>query len=110
MTTVYVPLDSVAVAMDANAVAEQLTKAGAVVIRNGSHGLAWLEPLVEVENGSERIAYGPVSPTTVADLIANGFLHRPLIEHPLCRGPIGSHDFLQTQTRLVFDRIGRVPT
>ena len=56
MTTVYVPLDSVAVAMDANAVAEQLTKAGAVVIRNGSHGLAWLEPLVEVENGRERIA------------------------------------------------------
>ncbi|MED5554945.1 MAG: NADH-ubiquinone oxidoreductase-F iron-sulfur binding region domain-containing protein [Pseudomonadota bacterium] len=106
MTTVYVPLDSVAVAMDANAVAEQLTKAGAAVIRNGSRGLAWLEPLIEVENGGERIAYGPVSPTTVADLITNGFLHHQLIEHPLCRGPIGSHDFLQSQTRLVFDRIG----
>ncbi|MEE3133883.1 MAG: formate dehydrogenase, partial [Pseudomonadota bacterium] len=102
----YVPLDSVAVAMDANAVAEQLTKAGAAVIRNGSRGLAWLEPLIEVENGGERIAYGPVSPTTVADLITNGFLHHQLIEHPLCRGPIGSHDFLQSQTRLVFDRIG----
>ena len=40
MTTVYVPLDTVAVALDANVVADQLSQAGATVIRNGSHGLA----------------------------------------------------------------------
>ena len=58
MTTAYVPLDSVAVAMDADAIAEQLMRAGVTVVRNGSRGLAWLEPLIEVENNNERIAYG----------------------------------------------------
>ena len=107
MTTVYVPLDSVAVALDANAVAEQLSRAGATVIRNGSHGLAWLEPLIEVQHNDERIAYGPMTPETATDLIADGVLKHPLIDHPLCQGTIANHDFLQSQHRLVFDRIGQ---
>ena len=106
MTTAYVPLDSVAVAMDADAIAEQLMRAGVTVVRNGSHGLAWLEPLIEVENDNERIAYGPVSPDTVAGLITDGVLHHHVTRHPLCRGPIDNHDFLKSQHRLVFDRIG----
>ena len=106
MTTVYVPLDTVAVALDANVVADQLSQAGATVIRNGSHGLAWLEPLIEVEHSDERVAYGPMTPTTVTGLIADGVLERPLTDHPLCQGPIVNHDFLQSQHRLVFDRIG----
>ena len=77
MTTVYVPLDTVAGALDANVVADQLSQAGATVIRNGSHGLAWLEPLIEVEHSDERVAYGPMTPTTVTGLIADGVLERP---------------------------------
>ena len=106
MTTAYVPLDSVAVAMDADAIAEQLMQAGVTVVRNGSRGLAWLEPLIEVENDNERIAYGPISTDTVADLITDGVLHHQVTRHPLCRGPIDNHDFLKSQHRLVFDRIG----
>jgi len=106
MTTAYVPLDSVAVAMDADAIAEQLMRAGVTVVRNGSRGLAWLEPLIEVENDNERIAYGPISTDTVADLITDGVLHHQVTRHPLCRGPIDNHDFLKSQHRLVFDRIG----
>ena len=106
MTTAYVPLDSVAVAMDADAIAEQLMQAGVTVVRNGSRGLAWLEPLIEVENDNERIAYGPISTDTVADLIPDGVLHHQVTRHPLCRGPIDNHDFLKSQHRLVFDRIG----
>ena len=106
MTTAYVPLDSVAVAMDADAIAEQLMQAGVTVVRNGSRGLAWLEPLIEVEYDNERIAYGPISTDTVADLITDGVLHHQVTRHPLCRGPIDNHDFLKSQHRLVFDRIG----
>ena len=106
MTTAYVPLDSVAVAMDADAIAEQLMRAGVTVVRNGSRGLAWLEPLIEVENDNERIAYGPISTDTVADLITDGVLHHQVTRHLLCRGPIDNHDFLKSQHRLVFDRIG----
>ena len=106
MTTAYVPLDSVAVAMDADAIAEQLMQAGVTVVRNGSRGLAWLEPLIELENDNERIAYGPISTDTVADLITDGVLHHQVTRHPLCRGPIDNHDFLKSQHRLVFDRIG----
>ncbi len=106
MTIAYVPLDSVAVAMEANAVAAQLTAAGANVVRNGSHGLAWLEPLIEVQDGKDRVAYGPTTPETVAELISEGVLHRQLTHHPLYRGPIKKHDFLRSQHRLVFDRVG----
>ena len=106
MTIAYVPLDSVAVAMEANTVAAQLAEAGATVIRNGSRGLAWLEPLIEVQDEKDRVAYGPVTPETVAELISDGVLHHQLIRHPLYIGSIENHDFLRSQHRLVFDRVG----
>ena len=100
MTIAYVPLDSVAVAMEANTVAAQLAEAGATVIRNGSRGLAWLEPLIEVQDEKDRVAYGPVTPETVAELISDGVLHHQLIRHPLYIGSIENHDFLRFLTDL----------
>ena len=40
----------------------------AQVVRNGSRGLFWLEPMVEVETPKGRVAYGPVTADAVAGL------------------------------------------
>jgi formate dehydrogenase iron-sulfur subunit len=64
---VYVPQDSGALSMGANAVAAAIEKEAAKrgtqvqIVRNGSRGMYWLEPLVEVATPKGRIAYGPVS-------------------------------------------------
>lgn len=52
--TVYVPNDSAAIGLGANATAQAISKIAAErgisirLIRNGSRGLFWLEPFVEV--------------------------------------------------------------
>ena len=64
--TIYVPRDSGALALGAEKVAKAIEAeiaargVDAKVVRNGSRGLYWLEPMVEVATGSGRIAYGPV--------------------------------------------------
>ncbi|MEO8556633.1 MAG: formate dehydrogenase, partial [Actinomycetota bacterium] len=68
MTTVYVPRDSSACSVGADEVAaaiqQQAARLGAAVevVRNGSRGMMWLEPLVEVVTAQGRVAYGPVTP------------------------------------------------
>jgi formate dehydrogenase iron-sulfur subunit len=78
--TVYVPRDSGAVSLGANAVAEAITteaarrKAGINLIRNGSRGLYWLEPMVEIATPRGRVAYGPISAADLPALFDAGFL------------------------------------
>ncbi|HYM01489.1 MAG TPA: formate dehydrogenase, partial [Stellaceae bacterium] len=66
-TKIYVPGDAAALSVGAQSVATAIRReiaarrADAVIVRNGSRGLFWLEPLVEVETPAGRIAYGPVS-------------------------------------------------
>ncbi|HUB88675.1 MAG TPA: formate dehydrogenase, partial [Dyella sp.] len=70
--TVYVPGDASALSLDADAVAKAIECEAASrnldihIVRNGSRGLYWLEPLVEVATPSGRVAYGPVQ---VADVL-----------------------------------------
>ena len=65
--TVYVPRDASALSLGAEAVAEAISAeakqrgADVHIVRNGSRGLYWLEPMVEVETPAGRYAYGPVS-------------------------------------------------
>ncbi|MGE0627706.1 MAG: formate dehydrogenase beta subunit [Hyphomicrobiaceae bacterium] len=107
---VYVPGDSGVVAVGANGVAEALVaecrRRGLQVrvVRNGSRGLYWLEPLVEVEVDGRRIAYGPVSAGDVTSLLDAGFLTGG--SHPKCLGPTEEIPFLKRQTRLTFERCG----
>ncbi|MBJ3776966.1 formate dehydrogenase beta subunit [Acuticoccus mangrovi] len=102
---IYVPLDSAAKALGADEVAEAIrAEAGrrglAVdIVRNGSRGMVWLEPLVEVDRGSGREAYGPVS---VADVGA--LLDGTLPSH----GTVEDIPFFARQTRLTFQRCGLV--
>jgi len=68
---VYVPCDSSALSVGADAVARAIAqqRPDVTVIRNGSRGMFWLEPLVEVETPRGRMAYGPVTADAVAGLI-----------------------------------------
>jgi len=110
MTTVYVPRDSSAVSLGANAVAEAIAaeatrrKAGIRLIRNGSRGLYWLEPTVEVETPRGRVAYGPISATDVSALFDAGFLDGG--EHRLGLGLTKDIAYLKRQSRVTFARVG----
>jgi len=101
MTRVFVPKDAAALAVGAEAVARACAAAGAEVVRTGSRGLLWLEPLVEVETPQGRRAYGPVAPADVAAILAGA-------EHPKALGDIETHPWLAGQTRITFARCGVV--
>lgn len=110
--TVWVPGDAGALALGAEATARALVaQAGAAgtdvrLRRNGSRGLYWLEPLVEIEVPSGRVAYGPVRASDVPGLLAAGLLDGRA--HPLRLGDIETHPWLATQQRLTFARVGRM--
>jgi formate dehydrogenase iron-sulfur subunit len=78
-TRIYVPIDSSALSLGAEKVARPIAaeaaKRGIAIelVRNGSRGAFWLEPLVEVQTPAGRIAYGPVQPKDVATLFDAGF-------------------------------------
>ena len=69
---VYVPSDSGAVSLGANRIAAQLATEASqrnidlTIIRNGSRGMYWLEPMVEVATPTGRVAYGPVKTNDVS--------------------------------------------
>ncbi len=101
MSKVFVPRDSAARSVGADEVAAALAKLGHEVVRNGSRGLLFLEPLVEVETKDGRIAYGPVTIDDVASLpIATAGAHT------LRLGNIEDHPYLKNQERLTFARCG----
>jgi len=110
MTRVFVPRDSGALAVGAEPVARAIAREAQArnipieVVRTGSRGLYWLEPMIEVETGAGRIAYGPVSAADVtalfdANLLAGG-------AHAKRLGPPERISFLERQTRLTFARCG----
>ncbi|MBV8612572.1 MAG: formate dehydrogenase, partial [Acetobacteraceae bacterium] len=72
MTRCFVPRDAGALALGADEVAAALACAGAEVVRTGSRGLYWLEPMVEVATASGRVAYGPVRPADAPGLLEGG--------------------------------------
>ena len=107
----YIPLDAAALAVGADEVAAGIKAAAARrnvaidIIRTGSRGLYWLEPMVEAETPAGRVAYGPVTP---AD--AEGLLTALLADgaHRLRLGPTEDIPWLKRQTRLTFARCGIV--
>lgn len=118
-TRIYIPQDSSAISVGANDVTNEIAAAlpDATIIRNGSRGLFWLEPLVEVETSSGRIAYGPVTVSDVASLIESGFAgEEQTVEkhvepdspknHPLYLGLTEEIPYLKKQQRLTFKRAG----
>jgi len=110
---IFVPRDMAALAVGADAVAaaigDEARRAGRAVeiVRNGSRGLFWLEPLVEVATPAGRIAYGPVAPEDVAGLVADG-LFEGAGHSALRLGQTEEIPWLKRQTRLTFARCGIV--
>ena len=108
--TVFIPRDAAALAVGADkvasAIAAEIERRGldARIVRNGSRGMFWLEPLVEIRTDHGRIAYGPVRPSDVTGLFDADFLAGGA--HPLCLGPTQDIPFLRQQTRLTFARCG----
>ena len=107
---VFIPADAAAKSVGADAVAaavrDEAKRLGLAVeiVRTGSRGLLWLEPMVEIEAARGRMAYGGVGVSDVANLFAAGFLDGA--EHPLSLGPVGDILYLRAQTRLTFARVG----
>ncbi|MEA2739636.1 MAG: formate dehydrogenase iron-sulfur subunit [Acetobacteraceae bacterium] len=105
MTRVFVPRDAAALAVGADEVAAALAD-HADIVRTGSRGLFWLEPMIEVETPEGRIAYGPVEATDIPALLADGLLTGSA-QH-LRLGIPEQIPFLARQTRLTFARCGIV--
>ena len=103
MTRVFISKDAASLALGADAVAVALAP-HATVVRTGSRGMMWLEPLVEVETAAGRIAYGPVEAADVAGLLAAGMLEGGA--HRLRQGPTDAIPYMKRQTRLTFARCG----
>jgi formate dehydrogenase iron-sulfur subunit len=107
---IYVPRDAAALGVGADetaqAIVSQAQRRGIAVdlIRNGSRGLLWLEPLVEVEVAGTRMAYGPVQAQDVAGLFEAGFTSGKA--HALSHGATEQIPYLKKQERLTFARVG----
>jgi len=107
----YVPRDAAAVSVGADEVADAL-EAVAVehgiaveIIRTGSRGLLWLEPMIEVATAEGRVAFGPVTEADVESVLAAAASNGP---HPLRLGVTDEIPWLKRQTRLTFVRCGVV--
>ena len=106
MMRIFVPRDALAVSLGADDVAAALRAAcpDAAIVRNSSRGMAWLEPLVEVETPYGRIGYGPIDASDIPSLLASGFVDGGA--HPKRIGRPEDHPFLARQTRITFARAG----
>jgi formate dehydrogenase iron-sulfur subunit len=108
--TLFIPRDSAAIAVGANDVAQAIEReaarrsASVRIVRNGSRGLLWLEPMVEVDTPRGRVAYGPVQAGDVPGLFDAGWLQGG--EHALSHGLTDEIPFLKKQERLTFARVG----
>jgi len=109
--TLYIPNDTSACSVGADAVAAAIEAAlgrtgiDARIVRNGSRGAYALEPLVEIDAGATRIGYARLTPARAAELFARGLPDRTA---PECVGTVEALPFLKDQRRLTFARAGRI--
>ncbi|WP_186118441.1 formate dehydrogenase beta subunit [Burkholderia gladioli] len=107
---IYVPRDSAALAVGAEALARAIAAEAAArglaieLVRNGSRGLLWLEPLVEVATPAGRVGYANLDAAQVGALFDAGWLEGG--EHPSRVGLVDELPYLKKQQRLTFARIG----
>jgi formate dehydrogenase iron-sulfur subunit len=108
--TIFVPRDSTALALGANETAAAIAKEAKArgidikLVRNGSRGMFWLEPLVEVATDAGRIGFGPIEEHEVAGLFDAGFHTGG--KHAKSLGLVEEIPYLKKQERLQFARVG----
>ena len=109
-TRIFIPRDSSALSVGAEQTAKAIERAAAArkldvaIVRNGSRGMLWLEPMVEVETPAGRIAYGPVSAADVDGLFDAGLVSGG--KHKLRLGKPEEIPYFKNQERLTFARCG----
>ncbi len=109
---IFVPRETSAVSLGADEIAARIgqhierKRLDATVVRNGSWGMCWLEPLVEVQFEDQRVAYGPVIPEVLDELLAADLLGAG--EHDLRLGSTTDIPYLQQQDRWTFRRVGLI--
>ena len=107
---IYVSRDATALAHGAEATARAIEAEAktrgvdVTVIRNGSRGMFWLEPLVEIDTPAGRIGYGPIKAADVPALFDAGFERGHV--HGLRVGPVEAIPYFERQERLTFARVG----
>jgi formate dehydrogenase iron-sulfur subunit len=107
---IYVPCDAAALSVGADetaaAIAAEANRRGLQIqlVRNGTRGLLWLEPLVEVDAAGTRMAYGPVQAQDVVGLFDAGFLNGKSLS--LSLGATTEIPYFKRQERLTFARVG----
>ena len=103
---IFLPLDSAAVALGADEIALALRAQAQAkgidldLVRNGSRGMVWLEPMVEVQTPAGRMAFGPMDMSDVPALFGD------LAAHPKALGLTDDLPWMKAQTRLTFARCG----
>jgi formate dehydrogenase iron-sulfur subunit len=102
---VFVPADSTARSLGADEVAAAIARLypDTELVRTGSRGLYWLEPLVEIETPGGRIGFGRVDDPEA--LFGEGI---PGTDHPDCLGPVAALPELACQKRFTTARIGLI--
>ncbi len=107
---IYVPCDAAARGVGADETAQAILESARrrgidiELVRNGSRGLLWLEPMVEVAIDGARIAYGPVAAGDVEGLFDAQFTQgKP---HALRQGATDQIPYFKNQERLTFARVG----
>ena len=109
-TRLFISCDAAGLALGADETVAALQSAAEArglaidITRVGSRGMVWLEPLVEVEQGGVRVAYGPVTAQDVPALLDSGLLEAA--PHPLRQGRVEDLPYFARQERLTFERVG----
>jgi formate dehydrogenase iron-sulfur subunit len=112
---IFVPCDAAARSVGADetarAIVEEAGRRGIEVqlVRNGSRGMLWLEPFIEVESDAKRYGYGPVQAAQVADLFDSGLCEPAKAAsrgQALAHGPTEEISYFKRQERLTFARVG----
>ena len=107
---VFIPKDAAALSVGAERVAKAVMAEAVIrnipleLVRTGTRGACWLEPLAEIEIDGVRHGYGPVTPADVPGLFDAGFLKAGA--HRLALGPVEELDWFKRQERLTFARCG----
>lgn len=104
-TRIFVPRDTTAISLGADQIATLIQAEAASrgldieIVRNGTRGLFWLEPLIEVETNEGRLGFGPVTESDVSTLFNEHFYHGNQ-SHPSCVGLVEEIPYLKNSNVL----------
>ena len=107
---IYIPRETTSASLGAELLAKAIDTEARYrnleieLVRNGSRGACFLEPLIEVETDNGRVGYGPITLEDVPDLFDADFLNGG--QHSKALGDVNELPWFKNQERLTFARCG----